>query len=360
MSNILILGGYGNFGKRISKSLVAAGLPVIIAGRSWSKAEALAKELKAFSAVFDINKDLEKQLKTFKPKVVINTCGPFQNKDYSIAQTCINNNAHYIDLADARDFVCNIKSLDESAKKARVLVVSGASTVPTLSSAVIEEFKNEFSEIDSMVYGITPGQKTERGLATTQSVLSYLGKPIRLNSTGKVRYGWQDLYRQEYPEIGKRWMANCDAPDLDIFSKLYNIKSVQFSAGMESSALHLLIWLLSSLKMLGLPIKLENHAELLLNLSHNFDVFGTKNGGMHVLLKGKDKQGAAHERKWFIVAKQGHGPQIPCVPAIILAKRLFNNELTETGAKPCIGMLNLPEYLAELKGLDIQTFSTTT
>ena len=34
MNKILILGGYGNFGRRIAIALVKAGLPIIAAGRS--------------------------------------------------------------------------------------------------------------------------------------------------------------------------------------------------------------------------------------------------------------------------------------------------------------------------------------
>ena len=38
---ILILGGYGNFGKRIAAALVADGLPIILTGRDPVKAAAV-------------------------------------------------------------------------------------------------------------------------------------------------------------------------------------------------------------------------------------------------------------------------------------------------------------------------------
>ena len=31
----------------------------------------------------------------------------------------------------------------------------------------------------SLRYGISPGQKAERGLATTEGILTYVGKPLR-------------------------------------------------------------------------------------------------------------------------------------------------------------------------------------
>lgn len=84
-SKVLILGGYGNFGKMISKALVQENIPIVIAGRSKNKAEQFIKILQRCydkpniqTAILDVNKDLNNLLKTIKPKVVINTCGPFQ------------------------------------------------------------------------------------------------------------------------------------------------------------------------------------------------------------------------------------------------------------------------------------------
>lgn len=362
MKKILILGGYGNFGGRITAALAKAKLPTIIAGRNQRKAENLLNSLSQQYpessieiATFDVNKELSTRLEKLKPKLVINTVGPFQNSDYSIAKNCIQQKIHYIDLADGRDFVNGIGSLNSEATANNVLVISGASTVPGLSSAVISHFKKEFTSIDSLIYGITPGQKTPRGLATTQSILSYLGKPLRpYAGCDQQLYGWQDLYRQTYPELGKRWMANCDIPDLDIFPQRYGIKSLRFSAGMENSALHLSMWLISYLVRLGLPLHLEKHAERLLQLSQLFDIFGTEDGGMHMLLKGTDHEGKPKEIKWFLIVKNSDGPQVPCVPAIILAKKLMANKINSWGAVPCIEMMSLEEYMDELNDFAIQ------
>lgn len=362
MNQVLILGGYGNFGSRIATALVKNNISIIIAGRELQKAETLRNKLKQNTvetmitvAAFDANKELDKQLDLLKPIVVINTIGPFQTTDYSIANRCIQHGVHYIDLADAREFVTGITSLDSLAKKNNVLVVSGASTVPGLSSAVLEHYKNDFAIIDSLIYGISPGQKAPRGLATTESILTYLGKPLKSwGNHNKTYFGWQNIYRQEYPELGKRWMANCDIPDLDLFSSKYGLKDIRFSAGMENSALHLGMWMMSYLVRIGLPLNLPKHAKFLLSLSHIFDLFGTTYGGMHMLIKGTNKKGKPIEIKWFIIAKDNDGPQIPCIPAIILSKKIIRDKLHVSGAMPCIGMITLDEYMKELKEFAIK------
>jgi hypothetical protein len=355
--SVLILGGYGNFGKRIAAALVGHRVPVILAGRSFANAEAQVRALDsplAKAAAFDAREQLGAQLQALRPSVVINTVGPFQSSDYSIAQACIAHGVHYVDLADGRDFVTGIVALDEAAKRAGVSVISGASTVPGLSSAVIEYYADEFDEIDELVYGISPGQKAERGLATTQGILTYVGKRLRPFAGVKSPvYGWQDLYRQDYPDLGWRWMANCDIPDLDLLPPRCGIKSIRFSAGLELSLLHLGLWGLGWLVRLGLPLDLPRHAGTLLKVSNLFNRFGSADGGMHMILRGRGHNGAPHERRWFIVAKNGDGPQIPCVPAILIARALARGEEMARGAHPCVGLISLEDYARQLSGYRI-------
>ena len=354
---VLILGGYGNFGKRIAAALIRHRVPVIIAGRSRAKAEALARSfatLFAEFAAFDVASDLSTQLERLNPAVVVNTCGPFQTSNYDAARLCIAHSIHYIDLADGRDFVTGITALNEIAQQKGVTAISGASTVPGLSSAVIEHYLPEFSEIDSLIFGISPGQQAERGFATTQGILTYVGKALKpFAGNIKRSYGWQDIYRQEYPELGKRWMANCDIPDLDLLPAHYGIRSIRFSAGLELGFMHQGLWLLSWAVRLGIPLHLSQHAETLLKISNWFNRFGTADGGMHVILRGKDIQAQPHQRRWFIIAKNGDGPQIPSVPAILLAKQLANGENLKTGAYACVGLVSIKDYFSELKNFKI-------
>jgi Saccharopine dehydrogenase NADP binding domain len=356
---VLVLGGYGNFGKRIARLLTRNGVAVIIAGRDRSKADGLVRTLPeglAEAAAFDAKTDLGRHLATSDTAVVVNTCGPFQTSDYGVARTCIESGVHYIDLADGRDFVVGITTLQNNAAARGVTVISGASTVPALTSAVIEHYLPQLSEIDALTFGIAPGQKAERGLATTQAILSYVGKQLKPCAGFKLRYGWQDLYRQSYPEIGNRWMANCDIPDLDLLPGKYGIDKIRFSAGMENPIIHLGMWLMSWGVRLGAPVDLPKHASALLRVSNWFDAFGTADGGMHVILEGKDRNGRRISKKWFIVARDGDGPYIPTAPAVILAQKILADKLNVRGAMPGVGMVTLGDYLHELRGLNISTY----
>lgn len=357
MKRVLIIGGYGNFGSFISRRLSNQdNIKLVIAGRSFDKAQLLANELNADAVEIDIHNNLELRLQDIKPDIVIHTSGPFQSQGYDVAESCIKYGAHYIDLADGREFVSEINKLSQKAKKAGVLIVSGASSVPCLTSALIEHYKSEFKTLEHLDYGITTAQKTTRGLATTAAILSYTGKPFKTLIKGKEKnvFGWQSLHARKYPGLGWRLLGNCNTPDLELFPKLYpSLKSVRFYAGLELPFIHIILWALSWLTRFGLLKSLEPLAPLLLKLSFLFDRLGTANSGFHMGLIGKSQDGQNKTLRFELIAKHGDGPFIPCMPAILLAKKLADDAIHERGAIPCVGVITKDEYLSALAELNI-------
>ena len=357
MKRILVIGGYGNFGSYISRSLVnQENIHLIIAGRSLGKAQYLAEEIGCEAAVIDIHHDLESRLRVIKPDIVIHTSGPFQTQGYDVAEACIKCSAHYIDLADGREFVSGIDCLDKKAKQVGVLVVSGASSVPCLTSALIDSYKDKFKALESLNYGITTAQKTTRGIATTAAILSYTGKSFKtlINGTKQEVYGWQGLHARKYRDLGWRLLGNCSVPDLELFPKMYpELKTIRFYAGLELPFIHVTLWALSWMVRIGLIKSLEPLAPLLLRLSFLFDWFGSANSGFHMDLTGKNEDGNSKTVRFELTAKSGDGPFIPCMPAILLAKKLVNDQIDYKGATACIGIITKEEYLDALGVLDI-------
>ena len=196
---ILILGGYGIFGQRIARRLAQLdNMHLILAGRHLDKAASLQAALitEQVPAQIDIvqcdvgNSDsLTLALRESQCQLVINTCGPFQARDYTCPSTVIKHRVHYIDLADARDYVCGFAKLDTLAKRYGVLALTGASSVPALSSAIIDSMLPTFSKLQAIDIGINPGNQTPRGIATVRSILSYCGKPFLVWRNGR----WQTI-----------------------------------------------------------------------------------------------------------------------------------------------------------------------
>jgi hypothetical protein len=86
-----------------------------------------------------------------------------------------------------------------------------------------------------------------------------------------------------------------------------------------------------------------------------FDRFGSALGGMFVRVSGVDAGGRAASRAWHIAADHGHGPEIPCMPAILLARRLARGDTPPAGARACIGVLSLNDFTPEFDRWGMQT-----
>lgn len=357
---VAILGGYGNFGSYIARAL--AGNPdiaLVICGRNAVKAQAFAEALGAAGpaqgAALDID-DPEAAMAAIAPDFVIHTVGPFQTQDYRVPRAAIACGAQYCDLADARGFVTGIGALDEAAKAAGVAVIAGASSVPCLTAAYLDEAVKHF-RVESVDYGISAAQQTNRGLGTASAILSYVGQPFTTLQHGRMQvvHGWQGLHSVTYPQLGRRWFGYCDIPDLDLFPARYaGLENLRFAAGHEISALHWGTWLLSwGVRAEVLP-RLDRWSGALLQASFLFDPIGTDRSGFHMVIRGSDAAGKPVVRQHWLIARQGHGPNIPCMPAILLARRLARGEEIAPGARPCLDLITLHEYLAALAGLDIE------
>jgi saccharopine dehydrogenase-like NADP-dependent oxidoreductase len=362
---ILVLGGYGRFGRRICRLLARdRNVALVVGGRSASKARDFSQEISSESgnavgfAVVDVNSDLEASLSACPAKLVIHTAGPFQGQEPLVARACLASGKHYIDLSDDIDFIRAIAKLDEEARKAGLLLVSGASTFPALTEAVTNHYFPQFKQIDGIDMALLVPGRDPPGLATIRAVLSYCGEKIAtgLDGGGPARYGWHDLVIREYPEIGRRMLAACDVPDLQLFPIRYpGLKDIRFRVGIQPWLAHVGFAMMGILTRFGLVSDWLFAAPTIAALSDFWRFFGSDKSCMRIMINGVSSGGMPLCSQWTILARRGHGPYIPCAPSVALARKLVAG-FDWRGAMPCVGLLNVDEILAELKGLEIQIF----
>lgn len=354
--SVLILGGSGNFGRRIAENLRhRSDTKLLLAARDRAKAARVAHSLERDAAAtieataLDIDSpDLGAELKGLAPDLVIHTAGPFQGRDYRVARTCIQAGLPYVDLADARAFVAGFSELDAAARARGVLAVSGASTVPGLSATVIDHYRSRFGTIRSLDIAIAPGNRAEVGEATLRGILSYTGHPFRTFRDGgwQDAYGWMEPRREDFGgRLGRRWLANVDVPDLGLFPARYGVtETVRFQAGLELPPLHLTMVAMAGLARAGLVGSWAPLTRPMLRAHRLFHPFGTDHGGMRVAITGTDPQGQPLSVRWHLYADHGVGPYIPTLCATIVAEKLLRGELTATGAMPCTGLCSLGDF----------------
>jgi hypothetical protein len=361
LRRIVVLGGYGAFGRRVAERLArSADIEVVVAGRSHDRAAAAAAEIggamgaRLRALCLDADTISAAEIAAARAAVLVHAAGPYQHQDYKVARACIAAGVHYLDLADARTFATGIGALDSEARRADVLAVSGASTVPAVSGAVVDAYAGAFGALQSVTTVIAPGNSFDPGLATTRSILGTLGQPLAADKGKHAARGWQGLQRHVIPGLGTRWTSHCDAPDLDLFPARYaSLESAAVRAALEVGAFHLGLWALSWLVRSGLLASPERLAAPLLTAKRRLGFLGSDRGGMLVALEGLDRDGKPTSIAWSLVAGSGHGPYVPVTPAVLLAKRLARGALQARGAMPCLGLFTLADFLAEVGDLDM-------
>ena len=97
----------------------------------------------------------------------------------------------------------------------------------------------------------------------------------------------------------------------------------------------------------------SRYARLMQTWGSKFDWLGSDTGGMHIRLRGTGHDGRAATIDWHLLARRGHGPEIPCIPAIVLARKLAAGNLTARGAMPCMGLMTLADFAEAVAHLDI-------
>lgn len=354
---VVVVGGYGNFGTYVARSLAGdRAITLIIAGRDLGKAQAAARDLGngVEAGLYDISGPAE-ALAKLRPDLVINMVGPYNEQGYAVAEAAIACGAHYCDIADAREFVAAIGQLDEQARAAGVAALAGASSVPALTAAYLDAAA-EVMTIRSVTYGISGAEQANRGAGTVAAVLAYVGQRFTTLREGRMEAvtGWSDTHAVEYPELGRRWFGRGNVPDLALFLGRYpTLQTQEFWAGHEIALLHFGTAVLGKLASVGVLPRLDRFAGLLSRLSKPFNRFGRSRSGFHMVIEGEGVDGSPVIRRHFIIARQGHGPYLPCIPVILIARKLSRGEAPESGARPAFGTFTLAEFREACAELDV-------
>ena len=365
LTTIVVIGGTGHFGARICRRIVAEPhTELVVAGRREASAVELVRELRTRcpgasvhpARLDQFSPGFEDELRKLHPGIVIHTAGPYQGQDYRVARACIDSGCHYVDLADGREFVEGISRLNAAALEGNVLLVSGASTLPGLSSAVIDGLRDRFQHIAEIHISIAPGHRTPRGSGTIAAVLSYCGKPFRVLVGGrwKTTYGWQDLRFEHYPDFGRRLAGACDVPDLSLFPDYVpGVKTVTFHAALEAPWEQAALWSMAWITRIGMMKDWTRLLPAFQWLSDRLINLGSDTGGMQIRIVGDDSNHMRRTCTWDLTARNNHGPEIPCTPALVIAQKLVRNTVPERGAYACLGMVSLAEMEESLSGLEV-------
>ena len=368
MKRVAVVGGAGSFGRYLVEGLLAkTKCHVVVCGRSQAKAQAFADQfsdgVRLSAAALDRGVATRADVTALEAFCVIDAAGPFQGQSYDFPRAVIEAGAHYIDLADGRDFVAGFDALDALAKARGVLAVAGASSTPALSHAVLDELTKGWTRVDDVEIAISPGFRAmPLGRSVIAAILSYVGRPVRLLRHGRWvnAPGWSLTVRRRFGDLGTRPLSLCETPDLDLVPKRFpNVRNAVFRAGVELSVLHHGLWFASLAVRARLMRSLAPFAEPLGAAASVFRPLGSDSGGMLVEATGITATGERRKATWTLIAEAGDGPVIPTLPALSVVTGLLDGRIGARGARACVGLVDLATLEAQFKRFDIRTARET-
>src|SRR5262245_12328223 len=356
---VLILGGYGTFGGRLARLLAdEERLTLIIAGRSLAKAQEFCAShrsvAKTIPAVFDRDRDVERQMRELAPDVVVDASGPFQSygaDPYRVVRAAVALGIRYLDLADSSDFVGGIAQFDAQARARDVFVLAGVSSFPVLTAAVVRELARDMARLDAVTGGIAPSPYANVGVNVIRAIASYAGKPVPLMRDGRTAtaYALIDGRRYTIAPPGRLPLHSIrfslvDVPDLQVLPELWpGLRSVWMGAGPVPDILHRALSALAWLVRLRLLPSLSPFAGLMYR-TINVLSWGEHRGGMFVAVEGEGSGGERIERSWHLLAEGEDGPLIPSMAAEAIIRHCLAGRPPVAGARAAATDLELADY----------------
>lgn len=185
MKKVLVYGSYGYTGELIVAQAVKQGLGLLLGGRDESKVRAQAKryglDYRAFS--LDNTAALDSALR--ETDAVLHCAGPFVLTFRQMAEACIRNRKHYVDISGEIEGFEALAQMDEEAKRAGVMLLPGAGfdVVPSdcLSAYVAGKLPNA-THLNLYIKSI--GSGVSRG--TARSGIENMHRQGRIRRDGKI------------------------------------------------------------------------------------------------------------------------------------------------------------------------------
>lgn len=364
---ILILGGYGVFGGRLAELLSdLSGIELIICGRNLSRAEAFCAQYPGrpnmLARALD-RRAIAEGLRRFTPDLVVDASGPFQDYGadrYQVVEACIASGTDYVDFADAADFVFGVSQYDAAAKAAGVFILSGVSSFPALTAAVLREMAKTM-DIHRVEGGIAPSPFAGIGLNVMRAVIGYAGAPVKLRRGGREAYGTglAESMRFTVAVPGRLPLRNIhfslvDVPDLRVIPPKHEaMTDIWMGAGPVPEILHRILNLLAKARAtFHLPSFLP-FSRLFYTIL-NWMRFGEHRGGMFIRARGV-AAGVVVERSWHLLAEGDDGPYIPSMSIEAIIRKLLAGNRPDVGARSAVEALTLADYDALFQRRSIHT-----
>lgn len=184
MANFLLYGANGYTGELITRLCDERGVKPILAGRDKNKIEPLAKKFgfdwRAFS--LEDSNSIDEGLKDCM--AVLHCAGPFTRTAKPMADACLRNGVHYLDITGEITIFESLAARDEEAKKANVMLLPGTGFDVVPSDCLAAHLKRRLPTATNLTLAFHGLGRISHGTATTMIEKINMGGAVRRD--GKI------------------------------------------------------------------------------------------------------------------------------------------------------------------------------
>ncbi len=182
MKTWILYGSYGYTGNLIAEMASEHSEPVILAGRNEEKLKKQSARLGLNYCVADLENREELDEMMSEAELVLHCAGPFCNTWKPMAEACLRNRVHYLDITGEIDVFESLKHLGEQFRAREIMAMPGVGfdVVPSdCLAAYLYKKLPDATHLELAIYGL--GSGFSRGTAKTMVE--------NIDSGGAVRRG---------------------------------------------------------------------------------------------------------------------------------------------------------------------------
>jgi hypothetical protein len=344
---VVVLGGSGCFGRLLVSDLAnRVAATVIVVGRRRSRLEDLVREVgesRARLAVAAADMLAPGSLEgILRPgDVVVDCAGPFW-RDAEVARRCVTRGCHFIDIGDARDYLCDMQSRRAAWASAGTCVLSGASTLPGLIVLLGKRAEQSLGPVRAISAWIVAGTRGARGDATLRALLASTSDPLNILRDGATRVvpAWTEPRLGRFPDpLGDRvgYLAS-DADAVILPAYFPALRDAAFRVGLEFGVANQAVRALAAVGHAWPPAS-RAALPVVRALAPFIGRFGTGAGGLLVEASSGEESGGGSVRISITGAHQAEA--IAIIPASVAVQRILANTM-----KPAAGWIGLDCWIS--------------
>src|SRR5262245_54603425 len=167
MPELLIYGANGYTGSLIAREAVARGQRPVLAGRKAPALGALADERGREPRVFALDDPAAVSAGFRGVRAVLHCAGPFARTSRPMADACLRERVHYLDITGEVAVFEALAARDAEAKAAGVLLLPGVGFDVVPSDCLAAHLKRRLPAATSLALGFSSRGRVSRGTATT-------------------------------------------------------------------------------------------------------------------------------------------------------------------------------------------------